>query len=215
MVAENVDSIVIRVTTSDISIPFTDKVLIILPPPIIVSIIPETISPGDTAQIILQRRNSDGTIVDFSEGDSFEIGMIEGCEGGQILYGDSLAPYFEEVYQPIYFVADSSVTDTSITVGVRVGLIEESIGSGRPSILGGGQTENKTVEKNKRTIANKTRNKTNTPILPLDNTMSLCFNGTIEQNLMGKGSWVVGNECEEEIVVCETLEPQELKMNLL
>ena len=130
-------------------------------------------APGDTTQIFLKRRNPDGTLEDFSQWDSFEIGMIDGCEAGQILVEGVLAPYFEEAYQPIYFVADGNLTETD-TVEVRVGLIE---GIGTRPVNVGGEEKDKNVKE---------------PNPPADNPTTYCFIGEIVRDYIGDGSLVVG-----------------------
>ena len=84
----------------------------------------DEIEPGDTAYIVILHQAEDGTLWDFDESCRFEVGMIEGCGGGNILVDTIQDKYFYDVAQPVMFVADSTILDTSITVGVRVGLIE-------------------------------------------------------------------------------------------
>jgi len=120
--------------------------------------------------------------------------MLEGCDAGQILVGGALAPYFGEVNQPIYFVAASDLTETD-TVKVRVGLIESS--ASRP------------VQTNKeREIITLRKNKTPQQKPLGENTATYCFIGEIDWPKMGDGFVVVGDECDEEIVVCNNTHPQ-------
>ncbi|MCZ7610246.1 MAG: hypothetical protein M5U17_08750 [Ignavibacterium sp.] len=158
--------------------------------PIIVEILPSVINAGDTAQIIPKQLNSDGTTTAFDRQQSFEIGMLEGCEAGQILFGDELAPYFNNITQPIYFVADSNLTGTD-TVKIRVGLIE-----GIASKLF------KTNSREKETlVVNKNKTTQQKPLK--ENTTAYCFIGEIERDYMGDGTVVVGNESIE-ILLGET-----------
>jgi hypothetical protein len=146
--------------------------------------------------------NSDGTVEDFSPYDGFEIGMIEGCEAGEILVDDSLDVYFEEAYQPIYFVADSNITGTD-TVKIRAGLIEGIIGSSNPIVSGGGQTESKAIDSKSKNTRRKLNKKIKEPEpLPMNPT-AYCFIGDITRDLLGDGSLVVGDESIE-IMLGET-----------
>ncbi|HVO74848.1 MAG TPA: hypothetical protein VMT35_12545, partial [Ignavibacteriaceae bacterium] len=123
---ERVDSIIIRLSCTDAQIPSADKVLIIKPPPIKVTIEPDRIAPGDTAKIIIQKRNLDGTIEDCPPEEIFEIGLVEGCALGNISFcrlweGSEYCEqgsYFWGVDQsaPIYFVADSSADSGDIII---------------------------------------------------------------------------------------------------
>ena len=193
--------VTIRITPSDgnlNTIEFSFFVAYNEDPPdegVIVIFAEQQIAPGDTTQIILKKRSSDGTLEDFSQWDSFEIGMLEGCDAGQILVGGALAPYFGEVNQPIYFVAASDLTETD-TVKVRVGLIES--GASRPM---------QTNEKDREIIT--LRKNTTTQQKPLgENTATYCFTGEIDWPNMGDGIVVVGDECDEEIVFAITNDQQ-------
>jgi hypothetical protein len=127
------DTIIIKFSTS---IPEIDSVLfelIVAPSSFVVTVVPENISAGESAQIIIKKRNPDGTLSDYSPEQKFEIGMLDGCIlGNLIANGDSLK-YFPEIGLPIYFLADT--TADSGTVRVRVGLIGSGGGGTAGNIL--------------------------------------------------------------------------------
>ncbi len=190
------DSIKIKVSTSD---PNIDPIDIKFEKSFIITIVPNNLSPGDTAQIIPKMKNSDGTFTDFPSYQGFEIGMIDGCDAGMLLSDGILEPYFEEVYQPIYFVADSNVTE-STTVAIRVGLIEYF--GGKP-IFNGGDPDDTDIElktrlNDKRNMANdKLSNNIKEPEpLPMNPT-NYCFIGEIYWNYRDDGNLVVdaGDGC--------------------
>ena len=192
--------VIIRYTPSDASVGIVEYNIYVeyndvipVEEGILVQFADSVIAPGDTTEIILKRQNSDGTIEDFSQWNSFEIGMIDGCEAGQILVGTTLDVYFEEVYQPIYFVADSNLMNTD-TVKVRVGLIEGI--STRPVKTGEGEKESKAIDE-KRNITSKklTKSKKEPEPLPMKPT-TFCFIGEIDWTYMGDGAVVVGDECD-------------------
>ncbi len=184
--------------------------------PVSVTIEPGELAPGDTAEIIIKRRYLDGTLEDYPEEQLFELGMIEGCEGGQILVGDSLGVYFEEALQPVKFVADTNVTD-SVKVGIRVGLIEEIIGS-FGKVKDGDKDYKKNEEKtalNKRERSDyelimKSKRKGNRlngiqgnrSSLPDNPTQSYCFTGDFYADLYEEAEVVVTDE-EIEILLGE------------
>ncbi|MCZ7614383.1 MAG: hypothetical protein M5T52_12835 [Ignavibacteriaceae bacterium] len=155
--------------------------------PFVVEIIPSRVSPGDTAQIIPMKLNPDGTTSPFDSLQTFELGMIEGCDAGLILNNGAMENYFAEVYQPIYFVAANDLTETD-TVMVRVGLIEGG-GSSRPVNTGG--------EKTDAIITNLNKNKKEPELLPM-NPSTYCFpeNFWTPHDLEGIANLVVGDECD-------------------
>ncbi len=96
---------------------------------IFVTVTPEVITPGDSAKITIQRKLKGGAIVDYQPNQTFEIGMLDGCALGGLIYCDETedcyySSYFYGIPQSssIYFVADS-LADTG-TVKLRIGLIE-------------------------------------------------------------------------------------------
>ena len=89
-----------------------------------VSISPPIVNPGDTTQILIKRRNPDGTLADFDSTQTFEIAKLQGCMLGNLMVGSDSGSYFYDVHQPIYFVAADSVSgDTTQDVHIRVGLV--------------------------------------------------------------------------------------------
>ena len=88
-----------------------------------VKVVPDTIYPGDTAQVVIKKRLPDGTLTDFDSTQTYEVGMLDGCILGKIVAGEEEGPHVVDVFQPIYFVADTSA-DTTGSVLLRVGLVE-------------------------------------------------------------------------------------------
>ncbi|MGA9292872.1 MAG: hypothetical protein WBV81_09760 [Ignavibacteriaceae bacterium] len=195
---EKKDSIVIRFSTSDPQIPPTDTVLIIKPPPIKITIIPATIAAGDTAKIIIQKRNLDGIVEDCPPEQPFEIGMVDGCMLGSILASSPLeedsGAYFIDTYfwgvnqtNPIYFIADSSA-DSGL-FKIRAGLIEnwESWVYAKkitvPDTAANEETKSKKLvikQLNNKSINMllkkvEANNKTNNANIPFNTQSSICF----------------------------------------
>ncbi|NWG27572.1 MAG: hypothetical protein HXY48_03445 [Ignavibacteriaceae bacterium] len=88
-----------------------------------VKVVPDTIYPGDTAQVVIKKRLPDGTLVDFDSTQTYEAGMLDGCILGKLVAGNQEGAYIVDVLQPIYFIADTSADSTG-TVLLRVGLID-------------------------------------------------------------------------------------------
>jgi len=100
---------------------------IIKPDSFVVYIDPEECYPGDTVQVVIKKRNADGTLADFPPEQTYEIAKLEGCMLGNILANDTSGSYFLDVTQPIYFAAaDTLVGDTTGTVMLQVGLVDNS-----------------------------------------------------------------------------------------
>ncbi len=118
---DTVDSIVIRVSTDLSYIMPKDFVIYINPSPIWVYTDPEIVSASDTAEVIIKKRNPDGTLEDFPVEQTFELSVVDGCINGNIFVGDSLGVYFSSAQQPIYFAAADSVEGDSGYVRLRVG----------------------------------------------------------------------------------------------
>jgi hypothetical protein len=153
-----------------------------------VIITPEQLAPGDTASITFKRRFLNGSLEDFPEEQRFEIGMLEGCDAGNLLFEGDLSTYFNNVTQPIYFLADSNITESD-TVLIRVGVIDDGGGGG------GASRPMKTNEKDREIITLR-KNKT-TQQKPLgENTATYCFIGEIDWSKMGDGIVVVGDGCD-------------------
>lgn len=119
--ASSTDSVIIRISTTDPDVPPKDITIYINPPPLAVTIEPGVLSAGDTASVIIKKRNPDGTLEDFPSEQTFEIGMLEGCIQGDILVNVSLGYYFPDAQLPVYFVAADSIDEDSGYVRLRIG----------------------------------------------------------------------------------------------
>ncbi len=95
-------------------------------PTLYVAFNPDTLSPGDTADVIIKLKEADGTFLDFPPEQLFEVGVIGGCEYGEILTSDGRTElYFKDIQQPIRFIAADSIDADSAIVQLRVGIPEE------------------------------------------------------------------------------------------
>ena len=103
---------------------------------LLVNIEPEILYPGDTASVVIKKLMlQDSSIVDFDSSQTFEVAKLEGCMAGDILVGNETGAYFYDVNQPIYFVAvDSIDADSSGTVKLRIGLVENNKFKSKPKL---------------------------------------------------------------------------------
>ena len=90
-----------------------------------VKVVPDTIYPGDTAQVVIKKRLPNGTLIDFDSTQTYEVGMLDGCILGNIKTISDSGSYVYNVTQPIYFIADTSA-DTTGSVLLRIGLVEST-----------------------------------------------------------------------------------------
>ncbi|MDR3666576.1 MAG: hypothetical protein P4L35_07025 [Ignavibacteriaceae bacterium] len=97
---------------------------IYLKPSLFVNIIPPVVGSGDTATVIIQRKNAyTGELEEFLPSSGFEIGILDGCINGNCLVEGKLAYYFDSVKVPIRFVAANHID--SGEVKIKVGYTED------------------------------------------------------------------------------------------
>ncbi|MHB1686685.1 MAG: hypothetical protein ACYCVH_04835 [Ignavibacteriaceae bacterium] len=97
--------------------------------PIAVTIQPVEISPGDTVELSFKRRYLDGTLEDFTPDQMFEVAILDGCMQGNFLVDGELGSYFNDIAQPVKFVAADSIGGDSAIVKIRVGMVRAVISS--------------------------------------------------------------------------------------
>jgi hypothetical protein len=115
------DTVIVKVSTTDPNIVPKEVPIYIIPPLIYVYTVPEVLLASDTAEVIIKKRNPDGTLEDFPAEQTFELAVTDECVNGNILVDTTLNIYFENVVQPIYFVAADSIEGGTGFVRLRVG----------------------------------------------------------------------------------------------
>ncbi|NWG27281.1 MAG: hypothetical protein HXY48_01965 [Ignavibacteriaceae bacterium] len=111
----------IRISTSSSGIPPKEVTIYIKPPPIYAYTVPEVLGADDSADVIIKKRNPDGTLEDFPSEQTFELAVLDGCVNGNFMVGDSINVYFEDALQPIKFVTADSLDSEVDSVLIRVG----------------------------------------------------------------------------------------------
>jgi hypothetical protein len=157
---------------------------------LVVNIVPETISPGDTAQIIPKLKNPDGSLSDFPIEQTFEIGMLDGCALGMIKTATDSGVYVDAALQPFYFIADTGAVEG--TVKLRVGVIE---GISSSSILKNNVMSKKSKNQQRKSIAIENIRETQSLI---DGGVigEYCFLGDLYSVVTGDANVVVENGCD-------------------
>lgn len=111
----------IKMTASNPEAATKTMIIYFNPSPLYVYTNPEIVGVSDTVEVIIPKRNNDGTLENFPEEQTFELAVLDGCVNGNILVGDSLGVYFSDAQLPIYFVAADSLAGDSGIVRLRVG----------------------------------------------------------------------------------------------
>jgi hypothetical protein len=111
----------IRISTSSSGIPPKEVTIYIKPPPIYAYTVPEVLGADDSADVIIKKRNPDGTLEDFPADQTFELAVLDGCVNGNFMVGDSISNYFADALQPIKFVTADSLDSEVDSVLIRVG----------------------------------------------------------------------------------------------
>jgi hypothetical protein len=117
----SVDTVVIKFSSNDESIAPKHLSIYIKPPPIHVYTVPEVLLASDTAEVIIKKRNPDGTLEDFPAEQTFELAVTDECVNGNILVDTTLNIYFADAVRPIYFVTADSIEGGTGFVRLRVG----------------------------------------------------------------------------------------------
>jgi len=122
------DTVIVNVSTTDPNIYTVQAMLIIAPNDIDVQIIPETISKGDTARVILKKREN-GVLNNFAPDKLFNVEIVEGSEYGWIL--DSLSndtlTTWSNIPQGFKIIAKDSTDIDSTRIKIKVTTEDEII----------------------------------------------------------------------------------------
>jgi hypothetical protein len=148
--ANSLDSVKIRVSTTDPSIPPTDFTVYIKPSPIYAYTEPEVLGADEEADVIIKFRDVDGTLYDFPADQTFELAVLDGCVNGNFMVDGVIDVYFANAQQPIKFVTADSIDSEFDKVLLRVGT--DLSGFNRPVGNIPGEEEKKRAEYESRKI---------------------------------------------------------------
>lgn len=209
---ETIDTVIVKYFTTEPEIESVEVLIIIWPGSIYIALEPDSISAGQTADIIIKRRNIDGTLEDFNSTQTFEIGIFDGCDLSYLIAGADTAKYFNEVMMPIKYLAVDSIESGGI-VKIKGGPIEEIIigRAGKKEIIfsknvliaediSQRRTEGELKQLNHEQIIDE-------EIITDDPVSSSCFSGNFNIYSIGERSFFVGDDCDEKIVVCNNYTP--------
>ena len=132
------DTIQIKVSSNDNSILSNEISLFISPSKLVVTFLPPSISPGDTANVILKKKNVDGTLSDFPPDQLFDIQIIDGADYGTfyVLEWGGTTDEAWGINQGFIFIANEQITESSVqstilvktTAGVTASIVPVSAG---------------------------------------------------------------------------------------
>ncbi len=191
------DTVIVKVFTNDENIDTTEAVIIIYPNEIDVQIIPPVISQGDTASVVLKKRGVNG-LEDFAPDKVFNVEIVQGLEFGLIL--DSLSndtlTTFSNIPQGFKIIANDSTGIDSTKIRIKVSTEESGFLEER-------MIRNNTKQNKKEIVDDNENQKNDDEIITPD----WIIPGPIL--LEGFGDVIIKeDECDEEIVVCDSFEPQ-------
>lgn len=149
------DTILVKASTASPQIEAEELLFIFQPPKLVVTFSPDVIAPGDTANVILKKKNDDGTLVDFPADQYFDVNIKEGAAYGTLYlpqWGDQ-SDEFLNIPAGFKFIASEQITESmvesTILVKTSSGIIAGSIQPGNP---GKGKTlTNKSIRQLKKT----------------------------------------------------------------
>ena len=196
------DTVLVNISTTDPNINAVQAMFIIKPNDINVTIIPSTISQGDTARVVLKKNGQNG-LEPFPPDKLFNVQIVNGTEYGLIL--DSLSndtlTTFENILQGFKIIAKDSTGIDSTKIRIKV-TTEES-GFPEERMIRNNKKQNK-----KEIVDDNENQKSDDEIITPD----WIIPGPI--TLEGFGDLIVKqDECDEEIVVCENFDPQIIDIN--
>jgi hypothetical protein len=113
----------------------------------LVTIVPDTLAPGDTAAVLVMKRQTDGTVVPYPPETLFSVTLLAGQ--GTLIgpSGDTSSTMLECVEQGFRYVAPDSITGSSLETHISA-VLAEGCGGLRPV---GGQSAGKMKDKGEET----------------------------------------------------------------
>jgi hypothetical protein len=113
----------------------------------LVTIVPDTLAPGDTAAVLVMKRQTDGTVVPYPPETLFSVTLLAGQ--GTLIgpSGDTSSTMLECVEQGFRYVAPDSITGSSLETHISA-VVAEGCGGLRPV---GGQSAGKMKDKGEET----------------------------------------------------------------
>ncbi len=121
------DTIIINVSTTDSAIRPVDIKYLINAPKIQVTFVPNSIGVGDTAIVLIKKKNDDGSLSDFPPEQLFDFKLVDGINGGMIFIpelGYSI-DQARRVRQGISFIANNRIDGNEINSLLVVNVSED------------------------------------------------------------------------------------------
>ena len=171
------DTVVVSVTSTNPEVEPLNIRIKVYPQKIIVTFIPSTIAPGDTANVILKKKTGDGSLSDFPQDRQYDIKLTDGAGYVTIFVPEWGITTDEEmgVMQGFKFIANEQITETPVSSTL---LVKTSSG-----IIAGSVDPNNTLPEKSRSITNKNINRLNKTTSTLD-----------DEQLWGEGTITITND---------------------
>jgi hypothetical protein len=164
----------------------------------------ESLSPGDTVNIIIKKvDNHYGWESDYPDTTHFEVGMIEDCGAGDLLSAEGItAKFFPSIMQPIRFIVADSMSAGADSVVLRVGA--PIITTSEP-IIWGAKVEGKNKKYNYVTAAADNVNNSKRKLNITEG--NYCTAGSYTYGNADFPVGKVGGGCDDKNNWCETNDP--------
>ena len=116
------DSIVIIISCSIPTVQNLELDLIIKPTELVVEVEPNLLSPGDTANVLLKYKKSDGSLIDYPVDQTFDIEFISGAEFGNFLLvdGETVGKSFYDIESGFKLIAEDSIALDNAEMSLKV-----------------------------------------------------------------------------------------------
>ena len=91
---------------------------------VIVQFEPAELTPGDTALVKIYKKDANGELIPYPAGQKFEVGILDGCDYGDLLVNNTRGTYFTNIEEPIKYIAEDNISVDSAKVSLRVGIVQ-------------------------------------------------------------------------------------------
>lgn len=119
------DTVYVSVTTNNPNIWQYDFIILINEGKIVVQFVPDSIVPGGIADIVLKKKEADGTLTSFPQDQSFNLSLVKGKDYGTINYlyrgmWSDTTDNVEFSSEPFKFTSRANLTNTPVQSAITV-----------------------------------------------------------------------------------------------
>lgn len=110
------DTIIVKISTTSTQIEPIELSFIPQEPNLVVTFSPVVIAPGDTATVVLKKKNADGTLSDLPQDQTFDVQLAEGADYGTLYFPDwdYMSDQTWGTSQNIKFIAEQEIPGNTV-----------------------------------------------------------------------------------------------------